>query len=155
MVADSPGCGGARFHDDSAAWIGGMPVTSAGRRRQWRRGLPAAEAPLLLRLGTPISCVPDGLGRAGGSGMRLRGTRWSLSTLVAWHRGGAGDRLGGGGLDPHRPARVFGGGGTVASAFLPTDSVLAHLSSMVWSSRLLVVFHGRWGRPHGRGEIPA
>ncbi|XP_044962305.1 uncharacterized protein LOC123413631 [Hordeum vulgare subsp. vulgare] len=88
-------------------------------------------------------------------GCGYRRERRSLSTLAAWHRGGAGDRLGGAGLDPHRPARVFGGGGTVASAFLPADSVLAHLSSVVWSSRLLVVFHRRWGRRHGRGEIPA
>ncbi|KAE8800518.1 hypothetical protein D1007_24013 [Hordeum vulgare] len=73
-----------------------------------------------------------------------RRARWSLSTPAAWHRGGAGGRLGGGGLDPHRPVPVFGGGETVVSASLPADSVLAHLSSAVWSSRLLVVFHGRW-----------
>ncbi|KAI4975450.1 hypothetical protein ZWY2020_049057 [Hordeum vulgare] len=43
---------------------------------------------------------------------------------------------------------------TVAGASHPADSVLAHLSSAAWSSRLLAVFHGRWGRRHGRGEIP-
>nr|BAJ89057.1 predicted protein [Hordeum vulgare subsp. vulgare]BAJ97355.1 predicted protein [Hordeum vulgare subsp. vulgare] len=96
-----------------------------------------------------------GLGGPVDLGCGYRRAWWNLSTSTVWHRGGAGGWLGGGGLDPHRPAPVFDGGETVASTSLPANSVLAHLSSAVWSTRLLAVFHGRWGPRHGRGKTPA